>query len=124
MIRSARTILAPKVWPMHWWPRQTPSSGIRGANRSITAFEIPASSGVHGPGEMIRWVGCFASISSRLIWSFRDHEQVEAGVDLAEALDQVVGERVVVVDQDDHAGSTARGRRGAGDGRPGVAALS
>ena len=42
---------------MHWWPRQTPSSGIVGANRSITSLEMPASRGVHGPGEMMMCVG-------------------------------------------------------------------
>ena len=56
---------------MHWWPRQTPSSGMLGPNRSTTALEIPASLGVHGPGEMINRVGRMASISSSVIRSLR-----------------------------------------------------
>ena len=35
-----------------WWPRQTPSVGIPASGkRRTTSTEIPASPGVHGPGE-------------------------------------------------------------------------
>ncbi len=86
---------------MHWWPRQTPSSGIRGPNRSTTSLEIPASRGVHGPGEMISRLGRgrLDLVERDLIVA--DHPQLEPGVDLAETLDQVIGERVVVINQED-----------------------
>ncbi len=56
---------------MHWWPRQTPKTGISGPNRSITAQEIPASRGDFGPGEITMWSGFIAAISSRVISSWR-----------------------------------------------------
>ena len=67
-----------------------------------TSFEIPACTGVHGPGEMIRCDGRAASISSSVTWSLRTTPQVDARVDLAEPLHQVVGERVVIIDQQNH----------------------
>jgi hypothetical protein len=33
--------------------------------------EMPASVGVHGPGEMMIWSGFSAAISSHVIWSLR-----------------------------------------------------
>ena len=37
---------------MHWWPRQTPRIGSCAGELPITSSEMPASFGVHGPGEM------------------------------------------------------------------------
>ena len=46
--------LSPQAWTSAWWPRQTPSVGIRASgNRRTASSEIPASFGVHGPGETI-----------------------------------------------------------------------
>ena len=60
---------------------------------------------------MMMCVGFLASISSRVIWSLRTTWRSMPRVDLAQALDQVVGERVVVVDQDDHGRAHTRGAR-------------
>ena len=59
------------MWPMHWCPRHTPKIGVVGANRFSTSLEMPASFGVHGPGEMMMCVGFSAAISSSVIWSLR-----------------------------------------------------
>jgi hypothetical protein len=56
---------------MHWCPRQTPKIGVVGANRLSTSLQIPASLGVHGPGDRMMCVGFEAAISSSVIWSFR-----------------------------------------------------
>ena len=56
---------------MHWWPRQTPRIGIVGPKRRTTSVEIPASSGVRGPGEMTMRSGAIASISSSVTASLR-----------------------------------------------------
>ena len=64
----------------------------------------PRLPGRAGPGEMIRWVGCVGLDLVERDLVVADDPQVEPRVDLAEPLDQVVGERVVVVDQEDHAG--------------------
>jgi len=37
----------------------------------MSGTEIPASAGVHGPGEMTIRSGAIASISSSVIWSLR-----------------------------------------------------
>ena len=71
MSRLARTIVPPKTCPIDWCPRQTPRIGIRPANRLTTSQEMPASSGVQGPGEITRWVGDFFAISSPVILSLR-----------------------------------------------------
>ena len=53
MTRSARTTLPPNAWPIAWWPRHTPRIGtLPGEALAISRSEMPASSGVHGPGEM------------------------------------------------------------------------
>jgi len=44
---------------------------MSGAKRRTAAVETPASAGVQGPGEMTRWVGPAAAISSRVTLSFR-----------------------------------------------------
>jgi hypothetical protein len=48
----ARTTLPPNAWPIAWWPRQTPRIGA--FTRAIASRLMPASFGVHGPGETTR----------------------------------------------------------------------
>ena len=46
--------LAPHAWTSAWWPRHTPRVGIPASGKRRTASsEMPASLGVHGPGETI-----------------------------------------------------------------------
>ncbi|SVC36747.1 uncharacterized protein METZ01_LOCUS289601, partial [marine metagenome] len=52
IISPAAPTVPPYVWPMHWCPRQTPRVGISEPNVAIMSFDIPALSGVRGPGEM------------------------------------------------------------------------
>ena len=68
----------------------------------MTSFEMPASRGVQGPGEMMMCVGLQRRDLVERDLVVADDLQVERRVDLAEPLDEVVGERVVVVDQEDH----------------------
>ena len=95
----------PNACAIAWWPRHTPSvgtpaSGIRRTSSSV----IPASSGVHGPGETTQRSKPLASSSSTVARSLRTVWHLRA--QLAEVLDEVVGERVVVVeDEDPHAHS-------------------
>ena len=50
-------IFPPKDCTMAWKPKQTPSIGNLPANFSISSNEIPASLGVHGPGEITIYLG-------------------------------------------------------------------
>ena len=61
---------------------------------------MPASLGVHGPGEMTMRSGCSCSISSSVIWSLRRTSSCLPH--LAEILREVVGEGIVVVEEQDH----------------------
>ena len=63
---------------------------------------MPASFGVHGPGDTIRCVGRFCGdlVERDLIVAM--HLELERRIDLAQPLHEVVGERIVVVDQQDH----------------------
>ena len=55
---GARITRPPKCWPIAWWPRQIPSKGSRASAQAATsASEMPASSGVPGPGEIRIAVG-------------------------------------------------------------------
>ena len=56
---------------MHWCPRHTPSTGSFGPIFAMTSLEMPASFGVHGPGEMTTASGFSASISATVISSLR-----------------------------------------------------
>ena len=38
---GARTTSPPYTWPMHWWPRHTPSTGTRPPKVVITSFDTP-----------------------------------------------------------------------------------
>ena len=47
-----RMTLPPNACPIDWWPRQTPSVFTPASGkRRMTSTLIPASLGVHGPGE-------------------------------------------------------------------------
>ncbi len=61
---------------------------------------MPASFGVQGPGEMTIASGRIATTSSTLTLSFR--RTVTLGAQLAQEMDEVVGEAVVVIDDEDH----------------------
>ena len=97
----ARTTLPPKAAPMAWWPRHTPKE--RHLAREM-ADHVDADAGFlrrAGAGRDHDTVGCSASI-------FVDRDLVVAAhVDLcaqfAHVLDQVVGERVVVIENENHA---------------------
>src|SRR5579872_6704266 len=69
--RAARTTRPPYASPMAWWPRHTPSVGITGPQRETTGTVIPASCGVHGPGDSTMAFGASAPTSSTVIASFR-----------------------------------------------------
>ena len=57
---------------MDWWPRHTPRSGTPAAAAARTSGTLmPASRGVHGPGEMTTATGCSARAPSTLRASFR-----------------------------------------------------
>ena len=111
--RPARTIVAPNAWPIDWWPRQTPSSGhlagkplgTRQRNaRLVGRARAGRNDQVRG-GEFVDFLGRDLVVAI--------HLDVQRGVDLAEPLHQVVGERVVVVDEQDHASPSKSGSRAA-----------
>ena len=83
----------------------------------MTSFEMPASTGVHGPGrdDQVGGRGQLDLFERDLVVA--DDPQVDARVDLAQPLDQVVGERVVVVDQQDHDRTAWRGSETSKEGR-------
>ena len=77
-----------------------------GPSRRMSSIETPGVAGRPGPGEMTRCVGASAL---RLVR--RDRvvaDDVHLGAELLEEVREVVGERVVVVDQQDHAGTLLR----------------
>ena len=73
----------------------------------MTSTETPASFGVHGPGETMTRSGARAS-SSSVGLDVVAHD-LELGAQLAQVLDEVVGERVVVVDHEDALTATSPG---------------
>ena len=73
----------------------------------MIAGVAPASSGRPGPGEMTRCDGASASAAVGVDRVVPDHRDL--GAELAEQVREVVGERVVVVDQQDgHGRASAR----------------
>ena len=78
--------------------------------RRTTSSEIPASSGVHGPGETTTRSGRGGEqlIDARAVVA----NYLDLGAELAEVLDEVVGEGVVVVDHErSHATSLTKTAR-------------
>ena len=99
--------MPPNAWASDWWPRQTPSVGTPASGkRRIASTEMPASLGVHGPGE--------TTTRSQV----RAEQVVDRGGVVAHGLDlrpqlpqvlhEVVGEGVVVVDHEDAAHGHSR----------------
>ncbi len=82
---------------MHWWPRHTPSTGVPDSPKArIASFERPASAGPARTGRDQHRVGLEGA---HLV----ERDRVVAvddrlGAQLTQVLDEVVDERVVVVD--------------------------
>jgi len=66
----------------------------------MAATDMPASSGEQGPGDITSLSGPIASISSRVIPVVA--KNLHLLPQLAEILDDVVGEGVVVIDHEQH----------------------
>ena len=77
------------------------AAGRLPANARISSSVMPASSGVHGPGE-IRMPSGARALDTRRRRSRRCGTTSTSRPELAEVLHEVVGERVVVVDDEDH----------------------
>ena len=92
---GAATTVPPKTAPMHWWPRQTPRIGISPARARMRPCDAP-SSGRPGPGEMRRASGRCARIPVHVDGVVAEDDGRRP--QLAQLLDQVVDERVVVVE--------------------------
>ena len=90
---------------MPWCPRHTPSTGTLTPNRRITSTEMPASSGRPGPGEITMRSGRMLGdlVGRHLVVAPDDRRRAQ----LAEVLGQVEGERIVVVDQQNHSPASA-----------------
>ena len=89
--------MPPKASTIAWWPRQTPSTGVpASAKARIASPEIPASAGVQGPGETTSRSAPRSSSSPTVGLVVAD--DLDLRPQLAQVLDQVVGEGVVVVD--------------------------
>ena len=102
----AGPISPPKASTSAWWPRQTPRVGTRGASRRTISSVAPDSSGRPGPGETTR---CDRPQALGLVGVDRVvSPHLHLGPELAEQVREVVGERVVVVDEQDHGRASAR----------------
>ena len=66
MTSGARITLPPQAAPMHWWPRQTPRTGMRPAAQRMIEVDMPASSGRPGPGLMRTASGARAAMTAPL----------------------------------------------------------
>ena len=62
--------MPPKASQIAWWPKQTPRIGILSQNSFTTSMQIPAFSGLPGPGDKIIASGFKREISPRVILSF------------------------------------------------------
>ena len=71
---------------------------------------MPASFGVHGPGDSTIASGLRASASATVSLSLR--HDLAARADVAQEVDEVEGESVVVVDEQDHGGASLPRRWG------------
>ena len=84
---------------MAWWPRQTPRSGISPASSLMACAGDAGVLGSPGPRRDEQAVGGAAPDLGDVDGVVA--EDLELGAELAELLDEVVGERVVVVDDQD-----------------------
>ena len=97
---GARMTRPPKAAPIAWCPRQTPSTGTLPENFFTTAIVIPASSGVHGPGESRMRSGfqAFQFLDGYLVIAANYHFRTQ----FSQVLDQVVGKGIVVIQDKNH----------------------
>ena len=99
---------------MHWCPRQTPSSGISPASVPDGLEAHPAVLGAARAGRDEHGVGPLGPDAGDVDGVVAEHHRL--GAELAQLLDQVVDEGVVVV-EDEHPGSHgATDRTGTGPG--------
>src|SRR4029450_1007309 len=99
MISGARTTSPPYTWPRHWCPRHTPSTGRRPAKWRVAGADEPGGRG--GPGARRAQPGAGVEgdeVVERLLVVAPHHR---IGPQLAQVLDEVVDEAVVVVDDED-----------------------
>ena len=96
---GARTTSPPKACPIACMPRQTPRIGTRGPQSRITSRQMPASFGVQGPGDSTIASGASARSFSAVVSSLRTTRI--ALDERPDQVDEVPGERVVVVHDDD-----------------------
>ncbi len=69
---SCWTTVPPKATASDWWPRHTPSVGMPASGkRRMASTEMPASFGVHGPGETTMRSGAFSNRASTEAASLR-----------------------------------------------------
>src|SRR5688500_17403968 len=94
--RPARAIVAPQAAPMHWWPRQTPRNGVAAPGPGMTAVRARALRGVRHDAVARR--DCLA-VGGRQRVVAAEGGLVAA---LANVARQVMHERVVVIDEQDH----------------------
>ena len=83
---------------MHWWPRQTPSRGIVPGQGGDGLEAHPAVLGTPRPGRDEHGVGLLGPDARHVDGVVAVHHRL--GPQLAQFLDQVVDERVVVVDEE------------------------
>jgi hypothetical protein len=99
--RRARIVRPPNASPSAWWPRHTPRRGMpRGVSARMASTLMPASPGVQGPGEISIRSGGFGPELLHREGVVAHHLGIRA--QLAQELDQVPGERVVVVENEKH----------------------
>ena len=101
MISPAPATVPPNTSPMHWCPRQTPSTGVpRSPKYRATSLEIPAFAGFDGPGEMTTFSGLHLCdvLNRRHVVTIHDDVLSKLG----KVLVQVVRKAVVVIEQEDH----------------------
>ena len=84
---------------MDCMPRQTPNIGISAAKRGMSGKQTPASFGVQGPGDKMMASGRRSAISVERNLVVAHH--VEHRTQLAQEMDKIVGETVIVID-DEH----------------------
>jgi hypothetical protein len=101
MIAVAGTTRPPKAWPIAWWPRQTPRSGVPRLGRGRDQRQADAGAvGVAGAGRQHDRRGVHRHRLLHVDFVVAAHHHLRA--ELAEVVDEVVGEAVVVVDQQQH----------------------
>ena len=74
--------------------------GIWPSASLMTSRQMPASFGVHGPGERTMAFGFFLRASAAVSLSLPHN--FAGGAQLTEEMHEVVGEAVVVIDQKEH----------------------